>query len=429
MSFILIRFAKVLDLMKNLLNKLAPIKKGGHPKLATSLAIKVVPAVCLFLTILLTNSVAQPIKSPYQVVPELYPNKVVRVAFHFIHKYSTTDSTNIPDNRLGKTWWNKRVDSINYYLAHPVTPNYPHHKSFANDIKFRIENVGVYHHVDSNYWEGAGIHQFYNRFVIENPNFSTFEKDSVLHSFYYGDDIWGGMSSGIPSRVGMRFKGRYKEFSIWTNWSPMEHYRSDYNYIHELLHCFGLRHNFKNSSEGTECSGCDAEIANHCFDMAQKPYAANNYMSKGQNAKPGGHSVTNCQLQRILYYGWGLYPRILGTKKDVSMLTYPVDKNYNAIISDSVILDYDFKAFGNIKINAHSTFILRSELQLPPGAKIHVKKGATLIIDGGTLVTREPEGVTLSKGNAWHFWKPKYKRTKGGKVLIENGGKIESVIN
>ena len=83
---------------------------------------------------------SQEIKSPYQISPELYPIKTIRVAFHVIHKYSTDDSTNIPDNRTAKRWWSNRIDSINKYLSKPAVPNYEYHKDYVRDGKIQILN-------------------------------------------------------------------------------------------------------------------------------------------------------------------------------------------------------------------------------------------------------------------------------------------------
>jgi len=120
------------------------------------------------LAILLTISNiihSQEIVSPYQIIPELYPTKNIRVAFHVIHKFSTDDTTNIPDNEKATDWWGYRVDSINYYLSNLAIPNYDHYKSYASDSRIQIKNMGVYHHINPEYWNGVSISEFYEEFV------------------------------------------------------------------------------------------------------------------------------------------------------------------------------------------------------------------------------------------------------------------------
>tara|TARA_B110000285_G_C15086776_1_gene596658 strand:- start:9 stop:1160 length:1152 start_codon:yes stop_codon:yes gene_type:complete len=369
------------------------------------------------LAILLTISNiinSQEIVSPYQIIPELYPTKNIRVAFHVIHKFSTDDTTNIPDNEKAANWWGCRVDSINYYLSNLAIPNYGHYKIYASDSRIQIKNMGIYHHINPEYWNGVSISEFYEEFVRKNRDLSCFLKDSVLHSFYYGDEKWGGMSGGIPSRQGMRFKGRNKEYRIWASWPPLGHARNDHNYIHELLHSLGTYHNFKNSPQGTECSGCDAKLGGFCFDMSTKPYAANNYMAKGQNVKPGGHSITLCQQQRVLFFLWGYDKQKTGTIQDVSMLRSQKNEKYNANLKDSVTLDYDFKAFGNIIIKENSTFIISSKIELPLGSKIIIKQGAALIYDETKNKSLNTE---KAKSTSWHFWKDEIQRRKGGRIF------------
>ena len=379
---------------------------------------------------------AQEITSPYQIIPELYPPKTLRVAFHVIHKDSLNDSTNIPDDSLANVWWTRRMDSINHYLANPAIPNYEFYKDYAIDSKIRIKNMGVYHHVDSVLWHNASIPRFYNTFVKASENFSVLEKDSVLHSFYYGDDKWGGMSGGIPTRRGMRFKGRWREFYHYRRYEPIGHRRNDGNYIHELSHCLGLYHNYKNSygDQGTDCSGCDYRLGGLCFDVSTLPYAANNFMSKGGKAAPGNNSFTHCQLQRMLYYAYGYDKRVAGKVSDISMCGITEStctKNYTTVSKDSSTLDYNFKAYGNIEIPNGFVFIVKSKLEMPAGSKIIIGPGAKLILDGG-VISSNPDcqenwiGIENKKGSFW-WWlysSDKKKRNRPGEFIILNTGKL-----
>jgi hypothetical protein len=390
--------------------------------------------IIVWVSTIFPKAYAQPINEPRQVIPELYPTKTLNIAFHVVHKYHDLDSTNMPNDSLTRHYFRRRMDSLNKYLAQPPVPNHKCYIGPALTTKIQLNLVGVYYPIDTICWYDRSIPQFRQRLVLDNPNFGKFEKDSVLHAFLPGDGTFGGRAGGIPTRLGMRFMGRQKDYYSWMRWEPNGTHGVDYNYIHELAHCLGLSHNFKNSPEYSwnECMGCDAKLGGICFEHNDS-IVPNNTMYKGPN-KPKGEAFSYCQLQRIIYFTYGLHEARRGSLSDISMCTdyvSPCSSNYEAIIAQSDTLDYDFEAYGNIRIKNGVRFVITSRLKMPSGSKIIVEPGAELVVSGGSLSNNpdciKPWFEIEKKKGKWYWWimsKERKKRNTPGQVLIENGGTV-----
>jgi len=179
------------------------------------------------------------------------------------------------------------------------------------------------------------------------------------------------------------------------------------NFIHELLHCFGLSHNLwyitTENKLKRERNGCDYQLPqspatkwNFGDTVHPNPdpngYLPNNIMFKDEgdnpNYGPTRHSITNCQMQKIIWNVWNYSNHPDNSLSNLNQcLTFfqPCNNTSNAELEGSHVLSYDFTAFGNIIIKNGASLTVTCELKMPQNAKIIVEPGGKLIVDGGTI--------------------------------------------
>lgn len=365
--------------------------------------------------------------APEQLHVDLYPHRTINVTFHYIHRDSIADTTNVENNALGAAWTNRLVDTVNVMLANLGNPNYFNHTSLVRkDAKIRIKKYGVYHHVDAGLWEekkadgspligSAHLNQCYSRLVTNNSGISTNDKEKSIHIFYYGNGGFyniggmGGRATGFGDRRGIRFDGRLLEYRFYQgydthpDYGPYDFYKIGGNFIHEILHLCGLYHNLLASGSISDdfLSACDYvlpqspatkwKFGDPTYAHAS-PYKPNNYMYKYEgtdtNYAPGFGSMTYCQIQRVLFYVWNYGNYSYNHNKNVSqtLTSFSVcNDDYTAEILSDLTLDYPFKAFGDITVKSGATFTIECTLEMPNDAKIYVEPGANLVVDGGTI--------------------------------------------
>ena len=373
-----------------------------------------------------------------ELIPDLYPVRTIRVAFHVIHKNTVNDNTNVSNNSNGDDFWNEYVDSINHVLGNLGHPNYFFHNiHYRYDAKIRIELYAVYHHADSElfnakYSNGTAMNlithpnELRSRLIINNNALSTYEKEQVLPIFYYGDpDNLGGLAFGAPSREGIRLEGAGGCYSVW-DYNDTLQYKYVGNFIHELLHTVGLRHNQYLHSDGT--SAKNYEYVNSCdysLDPNQRwhfgdpshenlidTFLNNNFLYKyelgDKSYLPGYHlynSMSYCQIQRSIWNAWNFPNYSYNSSSNISQCVKPLNPcpaSYTAEIIDGQILNYDFTAYGDIVIKNGGSLTITCELEMPAGAKIIVEPGGKLIVDGGTIINSCGDfwGGIEVKGNA-----------------------------
>jgi hypothetical protein len=96
------------------------------------------------------------------------------------------------------------------------------------------------------------------------------------------------------------------------------------------------------------------------------------------------------------------------------------------VISEDAVIDISHKSYEDIIVEAGVTLRVTCELIMPDQGKVIVKKGGTLILDGGIIrgrtADREWTGLDIAPRRGC-FLKKKSKRV-GGTFLIENGGQV-----
>ena len=182
---------------------------------------------------------------------------------------------------------------------------------------------------------------------------------------------------------------------------------------HELMHTLGLGHSWSNYD------GCDDTPPNpNCWNYSNQPpcdkEVSNNMMDYNQCQC----ALTPCQIGRVQ-----LLLATANSSQNQKLLPVWCERNPGMDITifngDSVVWNSIKDLQGNITVNRGATLVVNCKLSLPKDAKIVVKPGAKLIVDGGL--------ITNSCGDKWlgvEIWKSK---KEAGAVILKNKGKIEQV--
>lgn len=374
-----------------------------------------------------------------QVNPDFYPSRTVRISIHIVHENSINDNTMISNDSLGNAFLTAHVANINHYLKNLEAANHFNHTNISKtDLKLQVEVYNIHHHVDAElntgyYNNGSKMHystrltQAHSRLVVNNANITQYEKDNVLPIYYYGSTDAKDFGGAASAYRGIQFEARKPEFDWWKAYhnTPngpggtillFNYDKLAGNFIHELTHCFGLQHNFYyvNSSGGIvqEPYGCDYTLPTtpatkwHFGNpIHTQPfpgsygYLPNNFMYKYEgpnpNYSPNRHSISYCQLQRVL---WNAYNLNNGTinQSNITRCLKPLQtcmNSHETTINSDVFIDYNMDAYGDIIVNNGATLTVSCTLRMPENSKIIVERGGKLIVDGGT--------ITNSCGEFW----------------------------
>lgn len=133
-------------------------------------------------------------------------------------------------------------------------------------------------------------------------------------------------------------------------------------------------------------------------------------------------AITPCQLGRMEQFFW---KETGGARQFVIPYWceyHPFDK-VTVYRNETLEWNGGKDLWGDIEIREGASLTIRCIVSLPAQAKVIVKPGAKLIIDGGTLTNRcgdKFEGIEI--------WENK-KTGEKGEVIISNNGTMENMVN
>jgi hypothetical protein len=303
------------------------------------------------------------------------PTPTLRLSLHVFLDNSGEGNFH-PDSANEVAFLNEVIAWINHKAANLDTLTPPVPSPYMKDAGFRIRLDTIYFHKDSYAWDCSGeIDASYMRsnYVDRNPGLDYRQKYQTLPVLLGANNpVVGGHSRTIGDKGYIAMRGFYHQYLDQSREvALMECAR---NLFHEIGHCVGLMHNFRSDGGGNQCDPCDD---NGCPGIG----TSNNVM----DLWPGyGHALSECQVKIIQAYLGGRLGNISDVLINDSCYTNPgadiiLGSGDTLRISDTVYLH------GNVEVGEGAALRVEGYLSVPAGASIHVLRGGTVTVSGGTI--------------------------------------------
>lgn len=254
--------------------------------------------------------------------------------------------------------------------------------------------------------------------------------DSIINIFLmeHVPDSINSPTYGEAKLSGISFIHSVKIFSSYYQYTTVKYrddgtpFTHDVFYLskllnHELGHCFNLNHTWNWDD------GCDDTPKNPgCWrETGQSPCEgpiSNNMMDYNWNQL----AITPCQLGRMEQFFW---KESGGARQFVIPYWCEYHPFEKVTIYRNEVLEWNGgkDLWGDIEIREGATLTIRCIVALPAEAKVIVKPGAKLIIDGGTITNRCGD-----KFQGIEIWENK-KTGEKGEIIISNNGTMENMVN
>lgn len=308
----------------------------------------------------------------------------IRLNFHAM--YDSKGDLLLPFDHMKSMWLPMLIDNAHQRFKNAPQMNLPEGNNtpvYSPMIKYVVvasdtlpEAKGYYAHIDDDlaYYINKGKDKNnYKKDVIKKY---AIDDDSILNVFVmevHPDSVasktYKQHNAGIALGTSVKISGFYEEDPKW--WE----YASTFN--HEVGHIFGLKHAW-NKYDGCE----DTPVHPNCFQRSSKPPCdgpiSNNLMDYNNERR----AITPCQL--------GIYHRTIHnieTKQRRLIVerwcTYQPDNPI--IITEDTHWIGDKDLSRDIIIEDGTTMTISCRISMAESAKIIVKKGGHLILDGVRL--------------------------------------------
>lgn len=374
-------------------------------------------------------------RNPMNCIPDTnYPDhssiKYVRVNFHIIRK---DDGTGNFSDGEGREYVRKLLERANEKFANNQKMNLPLGNNtpvlpvnirlqLAPDVD-RPDDDGIYFHnhthlAFSNKKGGPqGLYSSHqmdmlgrrkgeviNVFLLEHP------PDSIGSPTYHASIDGVGMNGWIKLISG------YREFHLESSLDKRA-MRLDIQaglLNHEVGHILGLMHTW-NTHDGCD----DTPLNANCWSQSDKPPCDKEYSNNLMDYNTYKNSITPCQIGQMHFN----MSRQGSPQRNYIEPTWCQYKPDNPVIipaRHTVVWSCNKDIESNIVIGKHATLIVHCRVVMPEQAKIIVKPGGKLLLNGGVITTdckAHWRGIEIEKS-----------RKAEGKVEMLNGAKIEGYI-
>ncbi len=199
---------------------------------------------------------------------------------------------------------------------------------------------------------------------------------------------------------------------------------------HEIGHCLDLFHTYEPSCCHETCDGSDPE---YLYDLFGKnpPEKCWEIGGFGCEITPGQNICTNNIMGGNNMLNYYFSPMQIGKMhRALSIKTvrkYVKDGAYNPAphkINKSEIWNFDIRWYSDIVIEPGAVLTVTGKIYMAEQARIIVKHGASLCIDGGIVTSSGKEWLgVIVKGKIINV---KQLLRAEGKVIYKNGGEIEN---
>lgn len=318
------------------------------------------------------------------------PLRYVRVNFHWMNdsKGSFSFVKDKPFNEKDAIEYTKGfLHACNYDLIKNRKLWLPHNNDIpVFPINYRLvltgrpddpDDEGIYFHYDDDLYYYIDRGKNANNYKRDVHREYAIQKDTVLNIYVMPHHPDSVASTTYPvNRVGIALTNMVKVSGIYGRKGSFWDYRGLIN--HEIGHIFSLSHAWKYND------GCDdtARHPGNCYGRDSGPgcdtLTSNNMMDYGALQ----HALSPCQIGRV-------HKTMSNLKSKKRKLLDPVwcqlKEDSTIVIRDSIDWKCDKDIEGHIIIEQGATLTLHCRLALPSGAKIVVKPGGKLILNGCQL--------------------------------------------
>jgi hypothetical protein len=357
--------------------------------------------------------------APYPDI-NLIPIKTIRVDFHIIQDENGNGNlSNIPEHIA---YLNEIIYWVNWKYSGLSQLNLGVSSPYISDSRIRFSLDEIYFQPDAELWDfttnySSKAQEYYNTYIIGNPNLNDIQKNHTLHLIVGGGNYpnLGGAVPGLGTKKYMMLRG----FDYAYYYHPQAPFPEGCAGVidHEFGHNGGLKHNFHGGGHGYQCDDCDDN------DPSGLPCPIEGTSNNLMDYWPGGGGgLSQCQLGKMHYYLSGNAGTI---GEDVII---KCDENEITTIPENSNVIWYFDDFlpGTLIIEPGAILTVKCVLTFPEDAKIVVKQNGKLVIDGG-IVKNECDNLWRGIEVWGHINQPQNPLYQGW-VEIINGGTIENAL-
>ncbi|MEM1214803.1 MAG: M43 family zinc metalloprotease [Bacteroidota bacterium] len=351
-----------------------------------------------------------------------FPMQYVRINIHWMNSEDSTQ--NIPEAEI-EAYTRDIVFALNYALENNKKSWIPHN----NDIPIHPTNFryvltgrpedptddGIYYHYDDSlyyyvHWRRKHSN-LYKRDVFDKYGVQL---DTVLNLFMMPHHRDSVASKSYPTEtVGVALRNAVKVAAPWKEvYGPKDtHWRYRGVINHEIGHIFSLRHAWTTSDgcddtprHNNRCwsrdvPGCDTLTSNNVMDYAALQLA-----------------WTPCQISRV-------HRRLMNPRYAARNFLEPrrcvLDPAATITIREVIDWDCHKDLLGHLVIAPGGVLTIRCNISLPENAKVTIRPGGKLILDGGSLY--QDCGLT------WQGIEVEQTNEEQGQLELLNGGRVDNI--
>lgn len=360
--------------------------------------------------------------------------KTIHVSIHIWQKEDGSGNIdNTPENiarlKLVTKWMNDRYFSSNRERLNPL----PYKTEFIEEPMFNLVLDSIYFYqdttADSSFYYCKNDYQHnvrLDKYLKENyPERTQTLPLHLVRGHYTG--AWGYSHKGSILTLS-HANGVDMNATDKADWALAQHWS------HEIGHGLDLWHTY--DARGAWRQNCKEDYVDFLWDVydttAVKPCINRGAacdvclipVGSENNNLMGGKEAT---FKSALQIGIMHRSTVLENQynKGFAMRDYVTGYNSSAYsVSKDEVWDFSMKMYQDLIINTGVTLIVKSEIQFVPQAKVVIRKGGKLIIDGGTLTNEKFYNTTWGgveiRGERKKDWR------KRGVLEFINDGKIEN---
>ena len=329
-----------------------------------------------------------PCRQWYGYVPDTnhldhMPMRFVRVNFHWMN---TSDSLYTPGEFRATEFSRNLLRAANQDLSRnhklllpykndlPVLPT--QYRYVLTPDKSKPGDRGIYFHYDDEFVHY--VHKGKNRNIHKRGMFKKYavQPDSVLNIFVFAHHPDSLASSTCGNYIAGCALGDFvKLVGVYCNYKSTEDYwghRGNFN--HEIGHIYGLRHAWLSND------GCnDTPVHKQdCFNSSQSAHCDTSTSNNVMDYVAVQHAWSPCQIGRV-------HARMSNLKSRQRKFLIPswctFKDSMSITIQDTIIWQGAKDLEGDLTIASGASLSINCRVSMPPGGKIIVQAGGTLILN------------------------------------------------